>query len=175
MSNQLAICALGQNKPGLIENVTRVVAECGCSIADSRMTVLGDRFALMMLLKGSWDTIAKAENAFPKLGEREEITIAIQRAEPRTPQNDAMPYAIEVVSIDQAGVTHEITEFFLKRNINVEDLHCGGYTANRTGAHMFSLHMTIAVPAVISIAQLRGEFMDFCDQANLDAIMEPVK
>jgi len=35
--------------------------------------------------------------------------------------------------------------------------------------------MTIGVPTDISIATLRGEFMEFCDQLNLDSIMEPVK
>jgi glycine cleavage system transcriptional repressor len=40
---------------------------------------------------------------------------------------------------------------------------------------MFSLHMTISVPTNLYIAGLRGEFMDFCDHLNLDAIMEPVK
>jgi glycine cleavage system transcriptional repressor len=35
--------------------------------------------------------------------------------------------------------------------------------------------MTISVPTNVSIAGLRGEFMDFCDHLNLDAIMEPVK
>ena len=40
---------------------------------------------------------------------------------------------------------------------------------------MFSLHMTIVVPAHLSVAGLRSEFMDFCDHLNFDAIMEPVK
>ena len=40
---------------------------------------------------------------------------------------------------------------------------------------MFSLHVTISVPTNTSIAALRGEFMDLCDQLNLDAVMEPVK
>ena len=40
---------------------------------------------------------------------------------------------------------------------------------------MFSLHMTINVPAHTLIAALRDEFLDFCEQLNLDAIIEPVK
>jgi glycine cleavage system transcriptional repressor len=40
---------------------------------------------------------------------------------------------------------------------------------------MFSLHVTINVPADISISAIRGDFIDFCDRLNLDAIMEPVK
>ena len=40
---------------------------------------------------------------------------------------------------------------------------------------MFSVQMFINIPAGIHIAGLREEFMEFCDQLNLDAIMEPVK
>ena len=40
---------------------------------------------------------------------------------------------------------------------------------------MFSVQMIVNVPTRIHLAQLREEFMDFCDSLNLDAIMEPVK
>ena len=40
---------------------------------------------------------------------------------------------------------------------------------------MFALHMTIGIPADTAIASVRGDFMDFCDDLNLDAMMAPVK
>ena len=40
---------------------------------------------------------------------------------------------------------------------------------------MFAVQMTINVPARQHVAQLREEFMDYCDSMNLDAILEPVK
>ncbi len=40
---------------------------------------------------------------------------------------------------------------------------------------MFSVQMMVHVPAKVNIAALREEFMDVCDQLNLDAILEPVK
>ncbi len=49
------------------------------------------------------------------------------------------------------------------------------YKAVNTGASMFSMHMTVNIPADISIASIRGDFIEFCDQLNLDAIMEPLK
>ena len=42
-------------------------------------------------------------------------------------------------------------------------------------AAMFALHMTIGIPGDASIASVRGEFMDFCDDLNLDAMLAPVK
>jgi glycine cleavage system transcriptional repressor len=35
--------------------------------------------------------------------------------------------------------------------------------------------MFINIPASVHISGLREEFMEFCDQLNVDAIMEPVK
>ena len=40
---------------------------------------------------------------------------------------------------------------------------------------MFSVQMSVNVPARIHVSQLREDFMDYCDALNLDAILEPVK
>jgi glycine cleavage system transcriptional repressor len=40
---------------------------------------------------------------------------------------------------------------------------------------MFSVHISLEVPADTHIASLREEFLDFCDRLNLDAVIEPIK
>ena len=40
---------------------------------------------------------------------------------------------------------------------------------------MFAVNMTIGVPNKTIISALREEFMDFCDQRNLDSMIEPIK
>ena len=47
MQNFVAISAIGANRPGLIEPLVKTISECGCNIAESRMSVLGDRIAIM--------------------------------------------------------------------------------------------------------------------------------
>ncbi|MGR8920390.1 MAG: glycine cleavage system protein R [Gammaproteobacteria bacterium] len=175
MQNFLAISAMGTNRPGLVEPVVKAFRECGCSIAESRMAVMGDRFTLMVLLSGTWDAIAKIENLLPRLEDELDIAFVAQRAGMREPAHDLMPYAVEVIAVQQVGMVHQIAQFFTQRDVNVEDMYSGNYAAAHTGTPMFSLHMTISIPTDISIAAMRSEFMDFCDQLNLDAIMEPVK
>jgi glycine cleavage system transcriptional repressor len=175
MLNYVAISAVGKNRQGLVEPFIKAVRDCGCSVVDSRMTVLGSQFAMMMLLSGTWDAIAKIENLLPRLEEQLQLSTIAERTTPRKTDGRSMPYAIEVVAADGPTIVHEMTQFFTERDVNIEDLYSGTYTAAHTGAPMFSLHMTIAVPTDVSIATLRGEFMEFCDQLNLDSIMEPVK
>lgn len=166
---------MGANRAGLVEPLVKAVRECGCNIAESRMTVIGDRLAIMMLLSGPWDAIAKIENLLSRLEGDLDITFLVQRTKARESERELMPYAVEVVAVDQVGLVHQIAQFFARRNINIEDLYSGNYAAAHTGTQMFSLHMTISIPTDVSISAMRNEFMDFCDQLNLDAIMEPVK
>lgn len=175
MQKYLVVSAIGQNRAGLIVPFTKAVQDCGCNVIDSRMTVLGDRLAMMMFLSGSWSAIAKIENILPRLDEQLDITTIAERTELSRHGGNAMPYAVEVVAVDSIGIVHDITHFFSEREIVIEDFSSGTYTAARTGTSMFSLHMTIGIPTDMSIATLRGEFMEFCDQLNLDSIMEPVK
>jgi len=171
----LAISVLAGDRGGLVETLGELARESGCNIMDSRMAWLGRELAMFMLLSGTWDAIVKLEDALGRLREREGLGILCRRTEPRPGRENLMPYAIEVVATDRPGVVCDIAEFFGSRSIAVEDMSTQTYTAAHTGTPMFSLHMSISVPVDASIAALRGDFLEFCDQLNLDAIMEPVK
>jgi glycine cleavage system transcriptional repressor len=175
MLQYLVLTALGQNSPRHIELLSRAVRDCGCSITDSRMTVLGNEFLLIMMVSGTWDAIAKIEDQLQRLEKELGLSIRWKRTGPRQPAGNQMPYAIDVVCCDRIGVVHDIAKFIADNEIQIQDMYTNTYLAMHTQTPMFSLHMTIGVPTDVSISTLRGEFMDFCDRMNLDAIMEPVK
>lgn len=175
MNNFLVISALGGDRPGIVNELSLAILNCGCNVEDSRMTVLGGEFALILLVSGNWNTIAKLEGALAGLGERLGMTIISKRTEPRPPRDALLPYTVEVVCIDHPGIVHNLAEFFSSRDINIQELTTSSYAAAHTGAPMFSVHLMISIPSSIQIAALREEFMDFCDALNLDAIMEPYK
>ena len=156
----LVVSALGTDRSGIVSALSQAVLDAGCSIRDSRMAVLGGDFAVIMLLSGNWNSIAKIEGALPRLEETLDLTIQSKRTEPRDSTANLIPYAIEVVSIDQPGIVRDVADFFARRNINIEDIYTSSYAAPHTGAQMFSLHMTVGIPSDAAIAALRGEFMD---------------
>lgn len=175
MQSLLVISALGQDRPGIVEKLSAATEDTGCNIMDSRMAVLGGEFALIMLISGNWDGIAKLEAQLPRLGEQLELQINSRRTEERAHSTNELSYTVEVVAMDHPGIVHDITAFFASRRINIEDFYTGSYHAPHTGTPMFALNMTISVPGDLSIARLRGEFLDMCDNLNLDAVMGPAK
>lgn len=175
MKNLLVITALGQDRPGIVNELSKVIVDSGCNIEDSRMTVLGGEFAVILLVSGKWNELAKLENSLPGVGRKLNLLMNSKRTEPPRPRANLLPYAVEVVALDHPGIVNQLANFFSRREINIRDMATASYAAAHTGTPMFSVHMTVDVPAGTHIAHLRDEFMDFCDQLNLDAIMEPVK
>jgi glycine cleavage system transcriptional repressor len=174
-TKSLVISALGKDQPGIVNRITTPITECGCNIADSRMTLLGGEFAILMMVEGPWNAIAKLEELLPGLQDKLELTIISKRTEAQSEQRNVMPYAVNVVSLDHPGIVNQLAGFFSSRGINIHELYTDSYRAAHTGTQMFSANMTVHIPSDISIARIREEFLDFCDELNLDAALEPVK
>ena len=136
MDNYLLITALGKPDATLLEQFTKALKEGGGRIIESRMCALGSEFSILMLLSGSWDSIAKIEDMLPRLGDKLSMTIRALRTEPAKITGNLMPYAIDVVSIDNAGIVHDIVNFFAGNKISIQDMQANTYRAVNTGAPM---------------------------------------
>ncbi len=173
IDNHLVLTALGADRPGIINQLSSTVFDCDCSIADSRMTVLGGEFALILMVSGNWDAVAKLEAMVPTLEAQLDLTIVSKRTDPRDNNQDKIPYEVEVVALDHPGIVNDIAKFFSEQGLNIENMETECYAAAHTGTPMFSITMVVSLPADISIAQLRDDFTGFCDDLNLDGSMEP--
>ena len=175
MKQYLAVSAIGSDRTGMVHELTRVVTDCGGNIAESRMAALGAEFAMLLLVSGNWHSLAKIESELARLAEVGTLSLHLKRTEPRAARTDMLPYSIDIVSLDQTGIVAGLSGFFAGRGIDINELSTRAYAAAHTGAPMFAVQMVISVPVKLQLAQLREEFMDYCDTLNLDAILEPVK
>ncbi|HEY2419353.1 MAG TPA: ACT domain-containing protein [Steroidobacteraceae bacterium] len=175
MKQHLALSAIGTDRTGMVHELTRVITECGGSIAESRMAALGSEFAMLLLVSGNWHALARIESELARLAETDALSVHLKRTEPKSARVDMLPYSIDIVSLDQTGILAGLSGFFAGRGIDIVEVSTRGYPAAHTGAPMFAVQMIINIPAKLQVAQLREEFMDFCDSLNLDAILEPVK
>ena len=175
MSSNLVISVLGKDRPGIVNELSECILDAGGNIADSRMSILGGDFAVILLVSGNWNTIAKIESQLVQLADTLHMTIISRRTEQRPVRQDLLPYGVDVVALDHPGIVHHLASFFSARDINIQGMDTSTYSAAHTGTPMFNVHMTVEIPARLHIATLREDFMEFCDQLNLDGVMEPIK
>lgn len=171
----LAITASGEDRVGLVEQLTNQITATGCNIEQSRMGVLGGQFALIMLVSGPWNALSKLENQLAAVSEELGLAVIHRRTQAREKGEAVIPYQVEVVALDHPGIVHSLAQFFSRSGINIEELETDTYHAPHTGTQMFSVHMTVGVPAKMQIATLRDSFFAYCDDLNLDAVLEPAR
>ena len=172
MAKNLVISALGNDKPGIVNELSKAILDQGGNISESRMTVLGGEFAMMLLVTGTQECIDNIISKLDKTGEKLNLTLIAKETQPQESNLKRLPYQISVVSMDHPGIVHDISDFLSSRNLNIEEIDTSTYPAAHTGTPMFSLDMIISVPADSSVRTLRDEFLIFCDDLNLDASLE---
>lgn len=171
----LVITATGEDRTGLVKDFTARIVDSGCNIEESRMTVLGGQFAILMLLSGPWNALQKLEDRLDSIATELSLAVLHRRTQDTQRSTPLVPYRVEVVSMDHPGIVHRLADFFAAQHINIEEVVTDTYPAPHTGTPMFSVMMTVGIPADAHISTLRGDFLNYCDDLNLDAIIEPVR
>ena len=173
--NYLLISAFAEHAKSPLVAIAKRIADSSCTLAESRVAMLGQEAAVLVLAQGPWDAIAKLESALARLEREERMRLSYSRTGAKPVQTNLLPYVVEVVAADKPGILYQLAEFFLHHNISIEQLQSTRYRAMQTGADMFSAQITVGIPANTHIAALRDDFLEFCDGLNLDAIMDPMK
>jgi glycine cleavage system transcriptional repressor len=174
-NNCLAITATGEDRVGLVERLTGKIADSGCNIEESRMAVLGGEFVQFMLLTGPWHALSKLETQLPAFADQIGLAIHCKRTRKQEKKLASAPYSVELTALDQPGVVNKLAAFFARQGINIEELQTSTYAAPHTGAPMLTMVMTVGIRSNVHIPTLRGDFLDYCDDLNLDATLEPVR
>ncbi|MEP6882395.1 MAG: glycine cleavage system protein R [Dokdonella sp.] len=173
--NYLLVSVFANPEHSPLFAVSKRVTDCGCNVAEARVAALGAELSVQVLAQGSWDAIAKLENALAKLDRDGELRLTHYRTSAKLQQSTCLPYVVEVIAADKPGILSQLAEFFAGRHISIEQLNSTRYSAMQTGADMFSAQITIGIPNTMHLAALRDDFLEFCDGLNLDAIMDPMK
>ncbi len=171
----LVVSIIGAEKSNTLNELCKLIAHYGCSIITSRTNVLGAEFASNLLVAGTWDALAKLETALPNLERKLEVHCIVRRTQLTTPPIDELPYSVYITAQEQSDTVHKITQFFSEQNIRVYELFINYYKTPVSEIMMLSISLLITLPTKQSIADMRENFMLFCDDHNFDAVMEPVK
>ncbi|MDD5460995.1 MAG: transcriptional regulator [Methylococcales bacterium] len=174
---QLAITILGSTQSHFIAEILPAIRDCNCNILEIRASHLGQSAAAYLLIQGNWNQIAKFENSLENMEKRLEIKIHALRPDQKDKNKDkqCVPYSLETISLDKDSVIESITSFLFDRHIDIEEITGSSYQAAFIQTSVFSTKFIILIPPQVQLLSLREEFLDFCDQLNIDAILEPIK
>jgi glycine cleavage system transcriptional repressor len=175
MTERAVLTAIGQDRPGLVEEVSEFVFARGGSIEDSRMANLHGQFAIAMSVAGPAEAIeritSELEALAGKTGIHAQLTPAARRRHTGA-AGSKVPYRLTGRALDQAGLVHQVANVLRSLGVNIERMETTLEAAPETGAPVFAMELLVAAPPDLPFERLEGELGRVCDALNIDWKLE---
>jgi len=169
MNQSLAITAIGEDRPGIVNELTEVLLDADLNIEDSRMSVLGGEFAIILLVTGNDASIKSIQQKKDELENTLNLSLLVKSTTSRSKNNDLASYTIRVEGMDNPGIVHKLARYLSQQGINIVNMQTKSSHAPHTGTPIFTVDMLVDIPAAQNIEQVQDEFTKVCDELSMDA------
>lgn len=117
---------MGQDRPGIVAAISKVLYDNDCNLSDSSMTILAGQFAVVLILEtGPKTDSAALTEAVDKLGRDWHLQIKagpVERQSDENEQYEEASYLVSVYGADQTGLTWKVAQAIAENGYNVSDL-----------------------------------------------------
>jgi glycine cleavage system regulatory protein len=154
MRTSLILTVIGDDRPGLIEQLSDLVLAAGANWEESRMARLSGKFA--GLLRVSVDAErADALAARLTMLDAGDLTVVIKRSVDTRP--DAFrTCGLDLVGNDHPGIIHDISRVLAQHHVNIEELETEVTSAPMSGDPLFRARARLRMPSTMTVDELRA-------------------
>jgi glycine cleavage system transcriptional repressor len=122
---RFAVSVFGRDRPGIVAAVTRVLADAGCNLEDTSMTILRGHFAMMLVVTGPAAVdAADLEARLGPVGGRLDLQVSVRPVtdEVTTAAGQGARYVAAVYGADRPGLVASVSEALAAHQVNIVDL-----------------------------------------------------
>lgn len=151
----LVLTVIGDNRAGLVHALSEAIAQHGGNWHQSHMTELGGKFAGIVEVRVAPD---KADALVAALGPLEAdglLDVTVARAD-NEEDEPATLLTLSLLGQDRPGIVNELSAALAAQRISIDELRTSTRSAPMAGELLFEAEAQLAVPASVSIEDLRS-------------------
>lgn len=128
MGTEVFITAVGADRPGVVAGITGALAAVDANLADTAMTTLGGRFAMVLLVVVPDElSVADVEASLVEPATRLGLDVHVHPADSAPREGpDGEPerqrWVLSIHGADHPGIVHGISSVLADLSVNVEDM-----------------------------------------------------
>ena len=171
----LVLTVIGDDRSGLVDALSGVIADHGGNWDKSRMARLAGKFAGIVMVAVP-DAAADALIAdLEPLEMQGLLDITVERAVPSKQVDDSARYRMDIIGLDHPGIIHEVSHALAGRQVSIEELSTEARSAPMSGDTIFEAHALLRVPADASLEELTEGLVLLGDRlaVDIEVAMEP--
>jgi glycine cleavage system transcriptional repressor len=160
-SKQLVLTAVGRDRPGIVEEFTKLILHFDGNIEASRMVRLGGDFAMLIFVSAPEDRIYELRAAIAELHYTKfDVLTRVSEAGDGIDEDEVHRCTITVLGADHMGIINQVAQYLSEQGINLESMHTEVSAAPMSGTPLFSMSAEVMVPPRLAVDDLR-EAMEF--------------
>jgi len=171
MNTSIVLSVVSDDRPGIVEALSDVLARHGGNWTESSMLSLAGKFAGILLAEvpsENADGFAAALAALDADG----IKVLTESATGSGQEEDSSFVSLELVGQDRPGIVHEITEVLAKHSVNVQELETTVQSASMSGERLFLAHAKVFIPSGADVDSLQDELEALANELMVDLSLE---
>ena len=171
MATSYIVTFIGDDRPGLVEQLSSVIQRNGGNWLESRLSQLGGKFAGLILVTLPADDGKALEadlNALAASGISVRVTPTTERKAPEAGRN----ITLTVLGPDRLGIVREISHALAKRQINVTNMESEVRSAPMSAEMIFSANIEAWIPEGTRLDDLQDTLDDIANHMTLEIDLE---
>jgi glycine cleavage system transcriptional repressor len=144
---RFAVSVFGRDRPGIVAAVTRVLADAGCNLEDTSMTILRGHFAMMLVVSGpAGATAGDLETGLGPVAGRLDLQVSVRALAGEVGEvgGGGARYAAAVYGADRPGLVARVAETLAAHQFNIVDLQT---RVVGEPDPVYAMHFELEVPA----------------------------
>ena len=154
MSTDLVLTVIANDRPGLVEKLSDVIAAEDANWVESSMARLAGEFAGIVRVSVDDGRVPMLEEALADLG-TEGIAVTVRRGAP-TPPPEGRHASLSLVCQDHPGIIHSVALALAEHGVSIDELTSEVYPGSMSGERMFAVQADIVLPPGTDESDLRA-------------------
>jgi glycine cleavage system transcriptional repressor len=152
---QLALSAVGRDRPGIVAATTAVLLRHGVNVEDSRMSILRGHFAMTLILgvPDGADRTSLGTDLDAVAADLGLEALALSAVEPLAEVAPEPTHMVSIYGVDHPGIVHHATRVLAEHAVNITDLETRLVEGGERPS-LYALLIEVAVPGDVDTAKL---------------------
>jgi glycine cleavage system regulatory protein len=151
---RLVLTFVGDDRPGLVSEISQAVAAHGGTWLESRSVRLAGKFAGVVLVSVPDESLIPLESALAKLAPSG-LRVSVERGAAAETERSHRAVKLDVVGNERPGIVRDVAQALTRLGVNIEEFASGLEGEPFTGVQMFHATARLGVPEGLELDDLR--------------------
>lgn len=170
MKTSLVLTVIGDDRPGIVEQLSDPIVATGANWEESRMARLAGKFAGLLRVSVDSD---RAEALIAALASVSSggLTVVVERSADTQAQT-FRTLSLELLGNDHPGIVRDLSRVLAQQGVNIEELETETMSAPMSGDTLFRARATLRIPATTTLDRLRDALEKVAGELMVDVALD---